>query len=152
MSSRQERVDRNAVAERLFALDEPASRPQFSAPWAEDEQSGRIQVYEPGLPRLIRKSKKSRARQPAGSAVVCSKSLRALIYERDAGICQLCAEIVVEPSIDRIIPGSLGGLYVEDNCQLACSGCNGRKGSLLVLRFAYASRVRRADLKSRGLI
>jgi len=139
MSSRQERIDRNALAERLFALDEPIRRPKFAVPWAEDEQAGRVQVYDPEQSRLVRKKKAAgqRPRQP-GSASACSKSLRELIYLRDEGICQLCGKVAVEPSIDRIIPGSMGGRYMEENCQLACRKCNGRKGSSLVLRFAYA--------------
>lgn len=153
MSSRQERIDRNALAERLFALDEPRKRPQFAVPWAEDEQAGRIQAYEPEKSRLVRKPKRLRKEpKPRGSSAVCSKSLRALIVARDEGICQLCGEVAVEPSIDRIVPGSMGGRYVEDNAWLACRNCNGQKGSSLVLRFAYASKARREALRAAGLV
>lgn len=154
--SSPEPIDRNALAERLFALDEPRARPQFSVPWAEDEQAGRIQVYEPeqslyrparGRPRRMDPSALQRPRR-----LSCPKPLRLLIIKRDGGICQLCGEQVKDPSIDRIIPGSLGGKYTEDNCQLTCSECNSRKSSLLVLRFAYASRARKAALRAQGLI
>jgi hypothetical protein len=123
--SSPEPVDRDALAERLFIV-EPPGRPAFAVPWAQDEDRG-IVCFEPEQPRLLPRRKR-------GS---CPKPLRELIIARD-GICQLCGEKPGEPSIDRIIPGSMGGKYVEDNCQLACRPCNVRKGSQLVEKFAYA--------------
>jgi 5-methylcytosine-specific restriction endonuclease McrA len=133
--------DRPDLSERLFIV-EPPGRPAFSVPWAEDEVRGRVEIYDPaqplyrparGRPRRMDPSAPRRRRAPS-----CPKALRELIYERDQGICQLCAWKVFKPSIDRIIPGSMGGRYTEDNCQLACQACNTRKGSQLVEKFAYA--------------
>jgi hypothetical protein len=150
--SSPEPVDRNALTERLFALDEPQNRPLFSVPWAEDEQSGRIVIYDPdpglyrprrGRPRRMDPSAPVRKRKPS-----CPKSLRDAVYERDGWICQLCACQVIraEASIDQILPRALGGSYVEDNVQLACQPCNERKADQLVPRFAYAPRERLREL------
>jgi hypothetical protein len=162
MSSRQDRINRSALAERLFALDEPGRRPEFSVPWAADEQAGRIQAYEPEQSRLVRKPPGQREREksadpddpPVRRRGACPKPLRLEIYRRDEGICQLCGEVVLwgEATIDRVIPGSMGGRYVLDNAQLACGDCNSRKGSSLVLRFAYASKARRAVLRAAGRV
>ena len=61
------------------------------------------------------------------------------IYERDGWVCQLCGLPVdreVDPSrgadaptIDHVIPVSLGGGDVPENVQLAHRSCNARKGT-----------------------
>lgn len=59
------------------------------------------------------------------------------IYERDNWTCQICGlhlDPAIKfpsndsPSIDHIIPISLGGTHTLDNVQAACMGCNRRKG------------------------
>lgn len=67
------------------------------------------------------------------------------VYERGRGVCALCGrrcsfeDYIVRndgtfiagndyPSIDHIIPLSKGGRHAWDNVQLACRGCNSRKG------------------------
>lgn len=59
------------------------------------------------------------------------------IYERDNWTCQLCGlhlDPAIKfpsndsPSIDHIIPISLGGTHTLANVQAACMGCNRRKG------------------------
>lgn len=60
------------------------------------------------------------------------------LYQRDRGFCQICGkhlEFIEDiqsdnyPSIDHIIPIAKGGLHSWDNVQLACRGCNDRKGA-----------------------
>lgn len=60
------------------------------------------------------------------------------VFERDRWICQLCGEPVspecrwpdpLSPSIDHIVPLSMGGEHSIDNVQLAHLGCNSRKGN-----------------------
>ncbi len=72
------------------------------------------------------------------------------LYERDGGRCYICGKVcdwndyIVRddetfianndyPSIDHIIPVSLGGLHSWDNVRLACRGCNSKKGNKIVL-------------------
>jgi hypothetical protein len=135
---------------------DPPGRPAFSVPWARDEERGRIDLepWDPYQPRRGRPRKIVPSAEPQRRRNACPKPLRLEVYRRDEGICQLCGEVVPwgEATIDRVIPGSMGGRYVMDNAQLACGGCNSRKGSSLVLRFAYASKARRAVLKARGRV
>lgn len=59
-----------------------------------------------------------------------------VIFDRDGWVCQLCNLPVLHfvrfphprsPSIDHILPVSLGGQHVESNVQLAHFGCNSAK-------------------------
>ena len=78
-------------------------------------------------------------------------SKRIAIYERDNYTCQLCLKPVPKgydyqswgwsphaPSLDHIIPRSLGGPDSPDNLQLAHSICNSRKGNKDSLDFYKA--------------
>lgn len=67
-----------------------------------------------------------------------SKVSAAQIAERDGNTCKLClVEIdmtILYPdprcaTVDHIIPWSLGGTHALENLQLACFGCNIRKGN-----------------------
>lgn len=60
------------------------------------------------------------------------------LLERDRGTCQLCGGRVstgkrwpdpASPSIDHIVPVSLGGVHEKANTQLAHLGCNMSKGN-----------------------
>ncbi len=54
--------------------------------------------------------------------------IRAEIFERDGWICQLCAEPVEsDPTIDHIVPLSVGGEDSPENVQLAHRSCNSSK-------------------------
>ena len=63
------------------------------------------------------------------------------VFERDAGVCKLCgypADMGTQvphplaPTLDHIVPMSIGGPHKEDNVQLAHFDCNVRKGARLV--------------------
>lgn len=65
---------------------------------------------------------------------------RRAIYDRDAGMCQLCAAPVdfdahylsrSSPTLDHILPRSLGGDDSPDNLRLACRQCNAARGNRL---------------------
>jgi len=73
-----------------------------------------------GYPRTIKKKLK----------------LNALVWERDGGICQLCALPVPRPemTLDRADPG---GRYDPENLWTAHLECNRRKADQKVERFAF---------------
>jgi hypothetical protein len=56
-----------------------------------------------------------------------------LLGSRDGYVCSCCGqnddEIEGAWQVDHIIPQSVGGADVEENCQLICSKCNSRKGA-----------------------
>lgn len=73
--------------------------------------------------------------------------LVAYLYDRDYGICQLCNCLVEprgdfkpydpeQPSVDHIVPLSLGGTHSLDNLQLAHLRCNLSKGNRFELATA----------------
>lgn len=57
-----------------------------------------------------------------------------LTYESDQGPgtarCYRCGRVLDEDSlsVDRIVPGALGGKYTRDNIRPACLPCNSRTG------------------------
>jgi hypothetical protein len=67
----------------------------------------------------------------------CPSKLRDAVILNFAEICSYCdgrGDSTVGPdgapwSVDRIIPGAHGGLYVAGNVTLACKSCNSSKGS-----------------------
>ncbi len=55
-----------------------------------------------------------------------------------AGMCRCyrCGELLLEDEItvDRIVPGCLGGRYTRSNIRPACSTCNSETGGALATR------------------
>ncbi len=47
--------------------------------------------------------------------------------------CWLCELVMMadEFTVDRVVPGVLGGTYALDNCRPACRPCNLSRGGLL---------------------
>lgn len=61
-----------------------------------------------------------------------SKTTRAKVIERDAGMCGICGQPILpdqQTTIDHILPIAAGGTNALDNLQLAHSRCNLLKGA-----------------------
>lgn len=56
--------------------------------------------------------------------------------------CSFCGAVLTDETItvDRIVPGCLGGTYRRENCRPACGTCNSREGGKLAGRVALAAR------------
>jgi 5-methylcytosine-specific restriction endonuclease McrA len=69
--------------------------------------------------------------KPATDAGVINKTLRAKVYHKAHGRCQMCGRTVegdgVKLEIDHKIPRTWGGATVEDNLWALCQLCNGGK-------------------------
>ena len=85
----------------------------------------------------MKKEKRRRAALTEESKHISIKS----IYERDGGICWLCGnpcDMTADsnsddyPSIDHVIPISMGGKDTFDNVRIAHRGCNTRKGARII--------------------
>lgn len=53
----------------------------------------------------------------------------AKVFARDKRICHICGDIAEVPTLDHIVPISLGGDNTYANVATACSRCNSIKGS-----------------------
>lgn len=82
----------------------------------------------------VRVLKRKRIKANVSAELIDSEA----IFQRDGWICQLCFEEVdpllfwphpESPSLDHIVPLSLGGSHTEDNVQLAHLRCNISKGN-----------------------
>ena len=62
------------------------------------------------------------------------------VFARDGYACRYCGRQCVDPlsgeprrpdvrTLDHVVPRSRGGRHIDDNCVVACSECNTRKGS-----------------------
>lgn len=87
--------------------------------------------------KAIRHRIKERRRSRKRNAYVADVN-RLAIFNRDKWTCQLCGRKVDRkkvaphprsPSLDHIVPISRGGTHEPANVQLACFGCNSRKGA-----------------------
>lgn len=70
-----------------------------------------------------------------------TSAMRAAIYDRDGGRCQLCQEKVrrhgpfysptlpTPAAVDHIFPRSRGGRTTPNNLRLLCTTCNAQKGA-----------------------
>lgn len=56
------------------------------------------------------------------------------LWHRDHGKCQYCQKNVTvsNATIDHVIPKSRGGQHTWENLVIACTKCNGKKGSRLL--------------------
>jgi 5-methylcytosine-specific restriction endonuclease McrA len=59
------------------------------------------------------------------------------IAARDHGICYLCGREAQSPTMDHVIPVSLGGPHTRVNVRLACRSCNSRKRQQLLPEGVY---------------
>lgn len=85
-----------------------------------------------------RKSGAARRKARLRSVEIVEIFKNAEIFDRDRWICQLCFEPVdsttkapdrMSPSLDHIVPVSLGGNHTRDNVRLAHYGCNASRGN-----------------------
>ena len=61
------------------------------------------------------------------------REMHSALVERDGPKCHYCG-VADGPSLDHVIPRSLGGRNVIDNFVLACTKCNGRKANKVLTR------------------
>ncbi len=63
-----------------------------------------------------------------------AKPSKKALWHRDSGECQYCSKNVTisNATIDHVIPKSRGGGHTWENLVIACSKCNGKKGSRLL--------------------
>lgn len=73
---------------------------------------------------------------PLWTGKKCPNWLRLEVRRAFDGVCQYCGCSTIEtdyfrgsPTVDRIVPGASGGLYVARNVTLACASCNVSKSS-----------------------
>lgn len=59
---------------------------------------------------------------------------REKILKEQKGLCALCNQKVINPTIDHILPRSMGGKNHTDNLQVACRVCNHTKADNVFLR------------------
>ena len=77
---------------------------------------------------------KNQRRRASKAKVVVENVAPSAIYERDAGICQLCKKPVEREkmTLDHVVPLSKGGPHTFGNLQLAHRSCNSSKGAKLL--------------------
>lgn len=77
-------------------------------------------------------------RRHGGSGPYIPERVRADVYERDGYVCQLCGEPTdphaegnddMFPSLDHIVPQSLGGGHEDENLRTAHRVCNSSRGA-----------------------
>lgn len=87
---------------------------------------------------LVARSGYLERRRALERGATVEKFARAEIFERDGWICHLCGGLIDRdarprsskaPSLDHVIPLSLGGEHSRANTKAAHFGCNARKGN-----------------------
>lgn len=60
-----------------------------------------------------------------------SKSMKREVFERQNGVCNSCGDVfeIGQMEADHIIPWSMGGKTVIENCQMLCVKCNREKSN-----------------------
>lgn len=136
----------NRVRESNAARDPQALRASARAYHAAhaDERSQKSQKWRAANPEMLReqgrryrventakvydKNAKRRARLKGARVENVS---RAIVYERDGGLCGICSQSIAQKdfTLDHIIPLSRGGEHSYRNVQAAHRRCNSSKGS-----------------------
>lgn len=104
--------------------------------------SGFVARVNNGFPRFCSKACKAKAKSQTRRARVRTSAVgrvsRSRIFKRDGWMCQICGEAVdrsaqvphpLAPTLDHVVPLSLGGPHTEANLQLAHFYCNTLKGA-----------------------
>lgn len=73
-----------------------------------------------------------------------AKPSKKALWHRDLGECQYCSKSVTisNATIDHVVPKSRGGGHTWENLVIACSKCNGKKGSRLLEECSMRLRTR----------
>lgn len=88
--------------------------------------------------RLQRKAEGRPIRVGGGSGPWINPKVRAAVFERDNWTCRLCGEVLDRdadsqsdwfPSLDHILPQSLGGSHTLENLRAAHRWCNSIRGA-----------------------
>jgi 5-methylcytosine-specific restriction endonuclease McrA len=75
---------------------------------------------------------------------------RIVVFERDKWKCTICGIELASPELDHIIPLSLGGDHVYENCRCVCRDCNLKRNTELEFRLAHTVKDVRKLLCDRG--
>lgn len=121
------------------------SWPQSRIPWKTCPDCGDVRIDE-GVPRCrpcrdiaqrLYLARKAQRRYQKYGWYDISVERRYAIYARDGWVCQLCQEPIDKavgvyddwsPSLDHIVPRSLGGTHEDSNLRLAHRWCNSVRG------------------------
>ncbi len=78
-----------------------------------------------------------RTRRERFKAAFVKRVRKAVIYQRDQGLCQICGSAVPPDDVhlDHIVPLCRGGTHEPDNVQLVHWRCNRAKGRYLMEEF-----------------
>lgn len=130
-SHERDREKRNARSRQWGAANAEKARADAKA------RAARAMERDPAAYRA-KKAERAQRRRARLRAVKVEIFAHAEVFERDGWVCQLCGEPVDRsaifpdcraPSLDHIVPLSLGGEHSRANTQCAHLGCNIRKGN-----------------------
>lgn len=127
----RKREQQRAADRRWRAKNRDAQR-EYRQRNRERERERQRRWYEANKERAF---DKARARTALRRGAVAGEVVkRAAVFDRDAGVCGICGELV-DPNkwdLDHIIPLSLDGEHSYSNVQVAHPWCNRSKGATLV--------------------
>lgn len=78
-----------------------------------------------------KKAKRKKVRATGRGEHEAVKFIKKQLINKNGSVCALCGQPIIDMkdcTIDHIVPVSKGGLTTIDNCQLAHSDCNVKKG------------------------
>lgn len=112
------------IAPENFSVHDFRSWADLSAAAASGEPVIRTVTLRLRVPEIIQLVACERFIRPR--VVFCRRNL----YRRDRNTCQYCGRRFPseELSIDHVVPRALGGKSTWENCVVACTRCNTRKG------------------------
>lgn len=136
---RRANLERARKTERDYARAHAVQKRKVSREFYErnrDRQIAKARAWAIANPQRAREicANATRVYQARKQDVFVELIDRAIVFERDEGVCGICGEPVVGAfHVDHIIPLSKGGSHSYDNVQLAHPTCNLRKGASLLL-------------------
>lgn len=121
-----------------YAAKRREARQAYARRWAKENPEKRREIERRSRQKnLENRQANNRKRQQMLAGVAQELYTWQEIFIRDVGVCQICKEPVIErnrmhrlgPTIDHIVPLSLGGSDTRGNVQLAHRSCNCRKSN-----------------------